>query len=103
MSGLKNDIALRDTSMLGDKSFEIARLWVTDGGHSTVFINARRLPDAKQFGLLLADAIEHGATAYSRAYGLTHEEAAAQILQGFNDGRTTPPVSVDLNANGDTN
>jgi hypothetical protein len=102
MSELKNTIMLRDTSMLSDQSFEVARLWVTHGGYSTVFINAHYLPDPTQFGLLLADTIEHGATAYASAFGMAREEAAAKILEGFNDGRMDPTVSVDLNATGET-
>jgi hypothetical protein len=67
---------------LTDKSAEVARVWITDGGGSTVFIQPDILEEPEVFGYLMADTIRHAAAAYARARG--EEEDA--MLQAIVDG-----------------
>jgi hypothetical protein len=83
MSDPKNAIDLGHVQVLTEASHEIARLWVTHKGPSTVFINAHSMPDPVMFGMLLADAAHHGAKAYAQAHGITEEEAHDRIWQGL--------------------
>ena len=87
MNEHKNAIRMNPAAPLGDDSFEIARLWVTDQGPSTAYINARMLPDPAFFGMLLGDAAHHGAHAYAEALGISVEEATAKIWAGIDGER----------------
>jgi len=91
-----NDISLSGVTVLSDKSIEIARLWVTNGGGSTVFISAQRMPDASMFGMLLADTAGHAANAYASALGITPEEALERIWSGLDKERAAPSGSMEL-------
>jgi hypothetical protein len=91
-----NSIQLAGVQVLGDTSVEIARLWVTNGGGSTVFIDARRMPDAAMFGMLLADTAGHAANAYAKALGISHEEALKRVWDGMDAERNTPSGSLEL-------
>ncbi|MEZ0244278.1 MAG: DUF5076 domain-containing protein [Sphingomonas sp.] len=91
-----NSIPLAGVKVLSDKSVEIARLWVTNGGGSTVFIDARRMPDAGMFGMLLADTANHAANAYAAALGIPHEEALKRVWDGMDGERNNPSGSMEL-------
>jgi hypothetical protein len=96
MSEPKNRIDLDGVQVLSaDQSVEIARLWVTDRGPSTVFINAGPLADPMAFGVLLADTAHHGARAYARQYGISEEEALAAIWRGLDAERGDPSGSME--------
>ncbi|MFC7537953.1 DUF5076 domain-containing protein [Sphingomonas sp. GCM10030256] len=68
-------------------STEIARLWVEDGGPGTFFINAHKMPEPEMFGMMMADAIRHGARAYAHALEISEAEAEAMIWQGLDEER----------------
>jgi hypothetical protein len=96
MSEPKNRIDLDGVEVLSaDHSVEIARLWVTDRGPSTVFINAGPLADPFAFGVLLADTAHHAAKAYAKAHGMTEEEALAKIWEGLDAERADPSGNME--------
>ena len=68
-------------------SSEIARLWAEDGGPGTFFINAYKMPEPEMFGMLMADAIRHGARAYAHALEISEDEAEALIWVGLDAER----------------
>jgi hypothetical protein len=68
-------------------STEIARLWVEDGGPGTFFINAYKMPEPEMFGMMMADAIRHGARAYAHALEISENEAEALIWAGLDEER----------------
>jgi hypothetical protein len=96
MSEPVNSIPLAGVKVLSDQSVEIARLWVTNGGGSTVFIDARRMPDAGMFGMLLADTAGHAANAYAAALGISQEEALERVWAGMDAERSNPSGSMEL-------
>lgn len=75
-------IDLGDGGNLTDKSAEIARLWVTDGGGASVWIDVSLLDDPRAFGYLLAETIGHGAVAYAEKTGANPEDMLAEIVAG---------------------
>lgn len=87
MTDHPNQIRMNPAARMSDNSYEIARLWVTDQGPSTAFINARTLPSPEHFGMLLGDAAHHGARAYAEAMGISVEEAASRIWAGLDGER----------------
>lgn len=89
MNDPTNAIRMGQTDRLGETSHEIARLWVTHDGPSTVYINVQLLRDPRLFGMLLADAAHHGARAYARTWGITEAEALSLIWQGLDAERTS--------------
>jgi hypothetical protein len=96
MSEPKNSMNLAGVTVLSDTdSVEIARLWVTNRGPSTVFINAGPLADPVMFGMLLADTAHHGAKAYAQQYGISEEEALSRIWQGLDLERNDPSGSME--------
>ena len=76
------EIALENGDVLTEDSAEIARIWVTDGAGSSVWIAAHLIEDPTVFGYLMADTIRHAARAYATTWG--HGEDAA--LQAIVDG-----------------
>ena len=96
MTEPKNAIPLAGVQVLSDESVEIARLWVTNGGGSTVFIDARRMPDAAMFGMLLADTAGHAANAYAAALGISVEDAMKRVWSGMDKERAAPSGSMEL-------
>lgn len=76
-----------------DNSVEVARLWVEHGGPATCLIQPERLTEPEMFGMLMVDAIRHGAIAFSQCLGITETEALARIWAGLDaerDDHTTP-------------
>lgn len=80
-------IPLSAIPQLTDKSAEVARIWVTDRGGSTVVIDPGILADAEMFGVLMADTIGHAAKAHAAALGIDADEAAALIWRGLDGAR----------------
>jgi hypothetical protein len=70
-------------------STEIARLWVEDGGPGTFFINATKMPEPEMFGMMMADAIRHGARAYAHALDIPEDEAETAIWAGLDEERAS--------------
>lgn len=68
-------------------SSEIARLWAEDGGPGTFFVNAYKMPEPEMFGMMMADAICHGARAYAHALEISEDEAEALIWAGLDEER----------------
>jgi hypothetical protein len=78
-----------------DNSVEVARLWVEDGGPATCIIQPERLAEPEMFGMLMVDAIRHGARAFSQCYGMTEEEALSRVWQGVDMERGDPSSPLD--------
>lgn len=96
MSEPANRIDLAGVQVLSPTdSVEIARLWVTNRGPSTVFINAHPLADPFAFGVLLADTAHHAAKAYAAAHGMSEAEALAKIWEGLDAERGDPSGSME--------
>lgn len=76
-----------DDAPIGERSAEVARIWVTDGGGATVLIDPGVLDDAEMFGMLMADTIGHAAKAHAAAMDMTEEQATALIWRGVDDAR----------------
>ena len=78
----KHAIKLEKGDNLTDESYEIARVWITNKGSSSVWIAAWVMRDPVTFGHLMADTIRHGARAYATTYGLEEEDALQSIVDG---------------------
>lgn len=82
MSEPRNAIKLEHGDTLTDRSAEVARIWVTDGAGSSVWIDAAVLQDPTVFGYLMGDTIRHAARAYARTWDLDEDEALQRIVDG---------------------
>lgn len=82
MTEPKHQIALVRAEHLTDESREVARIWVTNGAGSSVWIDAGVLADPAVFGYLMADTIRHAARAYAAAWGMGEEAALEAIVRG---------------------
>ena len=76
-----NEIALGGVE-LTEQSYEVARVWVTHGAGSSVWVDARVLEDPRSFGYAIADAIRHAAFAYSQVWNLDQDDAIKAIAGG---------------------
>jgi hypothetical protein len=85
MSEHPGAISLGDGGNLTDKSAEVARIWVTDHGGASVWIDASLLDDPRVFGYLIAETIGHGAVAYADKTGGTPEDMLAAIVAGVSE------------------
>ena len=83
MSDRPGAIALENGDVLTDASSEVARIWVTDGAGSSVWINAGILEDPTVFGYLMADTIRHAARAYAGTWSLDEGDALQRIVDGL--------------------
>ena len=87
--------------MLGG-SREFLRVWATQDGPVTVFVNPRPIgADPAALGVALVDVVRHGAMTYAQATGITEKEALARIWEGLDaerdaptDNGLPPPVAV---------
>ena len=70
---------------LAEESYEVARLWVTNGAGSTIWVDARVLEDPRSFGYLVADAIRQAALSYSMIYGGSKDDAMKAIVDGVGE------------------
>ncbi|WP_425229374.1 DUF5076 domain-containing protein [Sphingomonas sp.] len=91
-------IDLTAHAQLIEDAREFLRLWASEDGPITCFVNPRPLgPDPYLFGVALNEAVTHGARTYASATGIGIEEAEARIRQGFAgeaDG-DAPPLPAD--------
>jgi hypothetical protein len=79
----KGAIALDHGDTLTDASAEVARIWITDGAGSAVWIDARVLEDPTVFGQLMADTIRHAARAYAGTWDIDEPAALQRIVDGL--------------------
>lgn len=79
-----------------DGSREFLRAWAKPEGAATYFVNPRALgADPALFGVALVDAARHAAVSWSRAVGISEEQAIARIWEGLEAERAAP-VDNDL-------
>jgi hypothetical protein len=78
-------IALENGETLTDASVEVARIWITDGAGSAVWIDARVLEDPQVFGYLMADTIRHAARAYAGTWDMAEGDALQRIVAGVSE------------------
>jgi hypothetical protein len=76
-------IALVDGDTLTPDSAEVARVWITNGAESSVWINPHLLEEPKVMGYLLADTLRHAARAYAQRDGTDEGDMAARIYAGL--------------------
>lgn len=81
MSG-PQEITLENGDILTEDSVEIARIWVTHGAGSSVWIAAYALQDPTVFGYLMTDTIRHAAKAYANTWDMGEDEALQAIVNG---------------------
>jgi hypothetical protein len=81
----KHAIKLENGDVLTDDSYEIARVWITNHGGSSVWIAAWVMDDPTAFGHLMADTIRHGARAYATTYGIDEGDALQSIVDGVGE------------------
>jgi hypothetical protein len=81
----KNAIPLENGDDLTDESYEVARVWITNNGGSSVWIAAWVMEDPVAFGHLMADTIRHGARAYATTYGIDENEALQDMISGLSE------------------
>ena len=75
-------IDLGDGGNLTPDSAEVARIWVTDRGGASVWIDAGLLDDPKVFGYLMADTMRHAAQAYAEKTGRDADVMLRLIADG---------------------
>jgi uncharacterized protein DUF5076 len=85
MADHPNAIPLENGDILTDQSHEVARIWVTNGGGSSLWINAMILSEPLVFGYLVSDTIRHAARAYANAYGMDEGAALQAIVDGLTE------------------
>ncbi|MBJ6120519.1 DUF5076 domain-containing protein [Sphingomonas mollis] len=78
-------IRLEDGDVLTEESAEIARIWITDGAGSSVWIAAHVLEDPTVFGYLMADTIRHAARAYAGTWSIDERQALQAIVDGVGE------------------
>ncbi len=82
MGGKPQAIKLENGDILTERSAEVARVWITDGAGSSVWINAGLLENPRVFGFLMADTIRHAAKAYAGTWSLDEDVALQAIVDG---------------------
>ena len=78
-----NTIKLNHGGALTDDSWEIARIWITNGEGSHVWIAAWALEGPENFGHLMVDTMRHAAQAYADNTGVPAAEALQMMLAGI--------------------
>ena len=81
----KYAIKLEHGDLLTDESSEVARVWVTEGKGSSVWISAGILEDPHVFGCLIADTVRHAARAYAGTWSIAEQDALQSIVNGLSD------------------
>ncbi len=89
-----NAIMVDDYDFL-DKPHEVARLWVEDQGPATCLIQPDKLEQPEMFGMLMVDAIRHGARAFAQAHGIAENEALEKIWAGVDAERDHSTTDLD--------
>ncbi|MCL9997824.1 MAG: DUF5076 domain-containing protein [Erythrobacter sp.] len=80
-----------------DRSVEVARLWVQNGGPATCIIDPGLLREPELFGMLMVDTVRHAARAYAQRYGMTEDAALTRIWAGLEaerDRHTSPIKTI---------
>jgi hypothetical protein len=80
-----NAIPLENGDPLTDQSFEVARVWITNGAGSSVWIDAGILEQPEVFGFLIADTVRHAARAYAGTHDLSEDECLQRIVDGISE------------------
>ncbi len=98
-AGREGEIDVSEFDFL-DGSLEFARLWSEPEGEQSFIIEPRALgADPALFGMAMVDCIRHAAIAYSRAVGVSEEQALERIMLGFHaelENPTDDPRPMDL-------
>jgi hypothetical protein len=91
----KNSIKIDELDFL-DNSYEVARMWVENGGPATCIIQPERLVEPEMFGMLMVDAIRHAAVAFARCHDISEAEALHRIWSGLDAERDfeTSPITT---------
>ena len=76
-------LSLENGDILTADSAEIARIWITDGAGSSVWIQPSILEDPLHFGYLMADTMRHAAIAYSQRWDIDEQDALQSMCDGF--------------------
>jgi hypothetical protein len=84
-SSQPNQIALENGDVLTSESHEVARVWITDGAGSSVWIDANLLEDPRVFGYLMADTVRHAARAYAIRDSASEEDCLQAIVDGLGE------------------
>lgn len=72
-----------------ESAFELARVWVADGGqHVSVATGVWEDPAA--WGIMLVDLAQHIANAYSRTQGIKQSDVLGRIKEGFDAEWSAP-------------
>jgi Domain of unknown function (DUF5076) len=77
------ELSLENGDILTSDSAEIARIWITDGGGSSVWIQPGILENPLHFGYLMADTMRHAAIAYSQRWEIDEQSALQAMCDGF--------------------
>jgi Domain of unknown function (DUF5076) len=76
-------LSLENGDILTAGSAEVARIWITDGAGSSVWIQPGILEDPVHFGYLMADTLRHAALAYSQRWEIDEQFALQSMCDGF--------------------
>lgn len=87
------EIDLRQQKQLLNDSAEVARIWVTDHGPSTIVIDPGVLDEPIAFGILMVDTVRHAARAYAHAQGISEAKALMLIWGGVDAERARPTAA----------
>ena len=77
------EIGLENGDVLTADSSEVARIWITDGAGSSVWIQPGVLENPLHFGYLIADTVRHAAIAYSQRWRIEEQFALQAMCDGF--------------------
>jgi len=88
-----NAISVEDRGFL-DNSYEVARLWVEDGGPATCIIRPDTLVTPEMFGMLMVDTVRHAGRAFAQYLALTETESLARIWAGLDAERDDPCIDI---------
>lgn len=78
-----------------DNSVEIVRMWVENQGPATCIVQPERLATPEMFGMLMVDAVRHGARAFAQLTGSAETEMLDRIWSGLDDERDSPSTDLD--------
>ena len=100
MTAGPHPISIEGSTELTSESSEVARIWVTDKGGSTTWINASILEDPRVFGYLMCDTIRNAARAYATTWNMAEDEALRAILDGLDEDVRKHLGATSLNQEG---
>ena len=88
-----NALSVKEYGFL-ENSYEVARLWVEDGGPASCIIKPDNLVTPEMFGMLMVDTVRHAGRAYAQYLGVTETDALARIWAGLDEHRNGPCRSI---------